>query len=502
MNVGTKKNEPPGFTVKKFSPRRTQRCRDAIKWEEVFTTKDTKSTKFGVLVIGTLRDLGITTVQNLRSRRNDPRSEENRNRIFSRQGAKALRLWGKVKNVCKSFPPLSPNFAVFAPLREIFRDLVAALSHWDLRGEQSNLVVTHFSHESLKNQKIRRRAFAALSFLSLLFFASAGLAQAPFYQGKTITIIRGSAPGGVGEMRTRAVANYMKKHVPGSPTVVIEFMPGAGGTKAANHLYRGGARADGLVIGSAPSGMVSSAVLGEAGVQYDLDKFIYLGSPNSESHYVFFTNRKLGLGSMEKLRAHSGLRIGAQTVGHPIYLTGRLFALILGLKDPKFVVGYSSPELDVAMLSGELDATPGVASSVVKQNPEFLEKGLMDFHAVVEIPRGDKHPRFAQLPELDNFVKSEKERKLLALHRTFRLAGSPFILPPGTPKDRADILREAMRRIYADREFLAEYLKLTGEEASPLLPDANDKAIKELPRDPEIIEFYKLLGGNQALPAR
>jgi tripartite-type tricarboxylate transporter receptor subunit TctC len=343
---------------------------------------------------------------------------------------------------------------------------------------------------------------AVLVALLICFASSSGFSQAPFYQGKTITIVRGSSPGGVGEMRTRAVANYLKKHVPGNPTVVIEFMPGAGGTKAANHLYRGGGRADGLVIGSAPSGMVSSAVLGEAGVQYDLDKFVYLGSPNSESHYVFFTNRKLGLGSMEKLRAHSGLRIGAQTVGHPIYLTGRLFALVLGLKEPKFVVGYSSPELDVAMLRGELDATPGVASSVVKQNPEFLEKGLMDFHAVVEIPRGDKHPRFAQLPELDGFVKSDKERKLLALHRTFRLAGSPFILPPGTPKDRADILRDAMRKIYADREFLAEYLKLTGEEASPLTPDANDKAIKELPRDPEIIEFYKLLGGNQALPAR
>jgi tripartite-type tricarboxylate transporter receptor subunit TctC len=349
--------------------------------------------------------------------------------------------------------------------------------------------------------ELRGERLATLSFLSLLFFASSSFAQAPFYAGKTITIIRGSAPGGVGEMRTRAVANYLRKHVPGNPTIVIEFMPGGGGTKAANHLYRG-ARADGLIIGSSPSGMVSSGILGEAGVQYDLDKFIYLGSPNSESHYAFFTNRKLGLGSLEKLRAHAGLRIGAQTVGHPIYYTGRLFALILGLKDPKFVVGYSSPELDVALLSGELDAVPGVASSVVKQNPEFLDKGLVDFHAIIEIPRGDKHPRFAQLPELDSFVKSERERKILALHRTFRLAGSPFILPPGTPKDRADILREAMRKTYADKEFLVEYQKMTGEEASPLTPDANDRAIKELPRDPEIIDFYKLLGGTQPLPAR
>lgn len=354
---------------------------------------------------------------------------------------------------------------------------------------------------SARIQDNRRIAVAAFSFFSVLFYYSSGFSQAPFFQGKTITIIRGSDPGGVGEMRTRAVANYLKRHVPGNPTVVIEFMPGAGGTKAANHLFRG-ARTDGLVIGSAPSGMVSSAVLGEKGVQYDLDKFIYLGSPNSASHYVFFTNRKLGLSNLEKLRAHSGLRIGAQTVGHPIYLTGRLFAYLLGLKDPKFVVGYSSPELDVAMINGELDANSGVASSLVKQNPEFLDKGLMDFHTIIEIPRGDKHPRFAQLPELDGFLKSDKERKLVGLHRTFRLAGSPFVLPPGTPKDRAEMLREAMRKTYADKEFLAEYAKLTGEEASPLVPDAHDKAIRELPREPEVIEFYKLLGGTQTLPAR
>lgn len=353
----------------------------------------------------------------------------------------------------------------------------------------------------LNEPGLKLEAVAVLGSLLVFLFSSSGFPQVPFYQGKTITIIRGSAPGGVGEMRTRAVANYLKKHIAGNPTILLEFMAGAGGQKAANHLYRG-ARADGLIIGSAPSGMVSSAILGEAGVQYDLDKFIYLGSPNSASHYVFFTNRKLGLGSLEKLRAHSGLRIGAETVGHPTYHTGRLFAYLLGLKDSKFVVGYSAPELDVAMLSGELDAKSGVASTVVKRNPEFLEKGLMDFHVIVEIPRGDKHPRFAQLPELESFVKSDKERKLLALHRTFRLAGSPFVFPPGTPKERVDILREAMRRTYADREFLAEYMKMTGEEASPLVPDAHEKAIRELPRDPEVVEFYKLLGGTQPVPPR
>ncbi|MGH7824666.1 MAG: Bug family tripartite tricarboxylate transporter substrate binding protein [Candidatus Binatia bacterium] len=339
------------------------------------------------------------------------------------------------------------------------------------------------------------------STLLVLLASSSGFSQAPFYQGKTITIIRGGSPGGLGDMRTRAMATYLKKHIPGNPTILIEFMPGGGGRKAANHIYRG-TRPDGLTIGSAPGGMVFSAILGETGVDYDLDKFIYLGSPNSESHYVFFTNAKLGFNSLEKLRGHSGLRIGAQTVGHPIYYTGRLFAYVLGLKEPKFITGYSSPELDVAMLRDELDATSGVASSLLKQNPEFVEKRLMNFHAVVEIPKGDKHPRFANLPELETFVKSERERQLIALHRTFRLAGSPFMLAPGTPKERVNILQEAIRKIFADPEFHSEYKKLAGEEASPLLPQELAKAIRELPREPETIEFYKMLGGTQALPPR
>lgn len=353
----------------------------------------------------------------------------------------------------------------------------------------------------LNKQGVKLVAVAVLSPLLVFLSFSSGFPQAPFYQGKTITIIRGGAPGGVGEMRTRAVAAYLKKHLPGNPTIIIEFMPGAGGRKAANHIYRG-ARADGLIVGSAPGGMVASAILGEPGTEYDLDKFIYLGSPNSTTHYVFFTNRKLGLDSLAKLRAFSGLRIGAQTVGHPVYYNGRLFVYLLGLKEPKFVTGYSSPEIDIALLRGELDATAGVASNVVKQNPEFVDKGLMDFHAIVEIPRGEKHPRFAHVPELESFVRSEKERRLLALHRSFRLAGSPIVLPPGTPKDRVEILREAMRRAFTDPEFLKEYRKMTGEDASPLLPEAHEKAIRELPRDPEIVEFYKMLGGTQPLPPR
>jgi hypothetical protein len=60
----------------------------------------------------------------------------------------------------------------------------------------------------------------------------------------------------------------------------------------------------------------------------------------------------------------------------------------------------------------------------------------MNFHAIFEIPRGEKHPHalFGKLPELTTFAKTDKERKVLSMLRAIRLAGSPYILPPGTPK--------------------------------------------------------------------
>ena len=164
------------------------------------------------------------------------------------------------------------------------------------------------------------KVVALLSLIYLLAPAGRAFGQTPFYQGKTITLVRGSTPGGIGEMRVRALIPYLKKHIPGQPTILIEFMDGGGGRKAANHVF---GRSDGLTIGSTPGGILASAILGEGGVLYDLDKFIFLGSTESESHYSFLTRREAGWDSLEKLRAATGVRIGSHAVGHPVYLTGR-----------------------------------------------------------------------------------------------------------------------------------------------------------------------------------
>src|SRR5881227_3927599 len=107
--------------------------------------------------------------------------------------------------------------------------------------------------------------------VSFLVAPEAALPQTPLYQGKTLTIIQGRDPGGTGDMRVRAMTPFLQKYIPGNPTVVSEFMPGRGSRKAANHIYKS-VRPDGLTIGNLGLGMVSSALLGETGVLYDLDK--------------------------------------------------------------------------------------------------------------------------------------------------------------------------------------------------------------------------------------
>jgi tripartite-type tricarboxylate transporter receptor subunit TctC len=335
-----------------------------------------------------------------------------------------------------------------------------------------------------------------------VFGAKPALAQAPFYQGKTITLIVGSGAGGMGDLRARALASILAKHIPGNPTITFQFMPGGGGRKAANHLYNN-ARPDGLTLYRISSSIVPYAVLGESGVQYDIDKLIYLGTTEHVLYYMFGSRAEAGLNTLDKLRAATGVRIGSSPVGHTGYIHSRVTAYLLEMKEPKIIPGYENEDLDVAFARGEVDAQVASTGTVIEQN--LVKKKLADFHAAIEHPRGHKDPRFAHLnlPDIESFAKSEKEKKLLSMMRDFRSIGTILLLPPGTPKDRVEILKEAVRKTHTDPAFIAEYRKLTGgDEPTPLMPDEQARVVKGIPRDTETIELFKKFAGTGPLPSR
>ena len=364
----------------------------------------------------------------------------------------------------------------------------------------------HITGVHMKRDKSKSVVFLQIfigAHLLGLCIVGAAFSQTSFFQGKTVTIVQSSAPGGVGDLRTKAIVPFLQKYIPGNPTIVMEYMPGGGGRKAANHFQKT-VSPDGLTIGRMSTPFVMHAMLQEKGVLYDIDKVIYLGTSYSGGYHVFITRREAGLNSEEKVRAASGLRIGAQSVGHLIYISGRMFTYLMGLKQPRFVTGYGSPELDVAIEQGEIDARTTVADSLLHMHPQWVDQGLMDFHGIIEIPKGRKHThaRFAKLSDIETFARSDMDRRLVAMYRTFVGSGNPYILPPGTPKDRVQVLQEAMRKTYRDAEFFKEYSKLTGLKAEPQMPEELEQTIKDMPRDQEAVELFKKLTGPDPLPQR
>ncbi len=126
--------------------------------------------------------------------------------------------------------------------------------------------------------------------------------DADFYAGKTLTIIAGFPPGGGVDGEMRILAKYFSKYIPGHPVIVAKNMQGAGGIILANHLYNI-APADGLTLGMpGRSGFLLSNVVPQKGVNFDLDKFSYVGAAGSAVNALWLS-RNTGIRTLAELKA-------------------------------------------------------------------------------------------------------------------------------------------------------------------------------------------------------
>src|SRR5687767_381298 len=107
-----------------------------------------------------------------------------------------------------------------------------------------------------------------------------------FFRGKSINIYVGSSAGGGYDTYARLLARHFSKHIPGQPTIVVQNMPGAGSNKAASFLYNVAPK-DGTAIGAIFPGAVLQPLLTDTAVQHEPNKFIYLGSANSDVYHCF-----------------------------------------------------------------------------------------------------------------------------------------------------------------------------------------------------------------------
>ena len=311
---------------------------------------------------------------------------------------------------------------------------------------------------------------------------------APFYEGKTIRIIVGTSPGGGYDTYTRLIARHFSNHIPGKPAIIVDNMPGAGGLVSANHLFKV-AKPDGLTIGHFVGGQFLQQLLGKPGIEFDALKFEYIGVP-AQDNFVFGVAKSTGITNIEQwLASKTAVKFGAIAAGDGTYDIPKVAEVALGLPI-QVVSGYKgTAPIRLAFNSGEV----GGLSNSWQSFRSTWRKELDDGELLILLQvSAQPHPDLSKVPSAMNIAKTDEARKLIqAVAQAHGAAVRPYVLPPGTPKDRVEILRSAFMETIKDPELLKEAAK-ANLEINPGSGEELERNVKELLRlEPPLIARLK-----------
>jgi tripartite-type tricarboxylate transporter receptor subunit TctC len=328
------------------------------------------------------------------------------------------------------------------------------------------------------------RSLAVLGILAFTSFlalpASAADAVGDFYKGKTVRVVIGFSVGGGFDIYGRTVARYIGSHIPGSPTVIPQNMPGAGSLKAANYIYNVAPK-DGTVFGIFARGIPMERLLGRVeGHQFDATKFTWLGSVTDEPSVCVFWS-KSGIHSWTDMQtkpfkvggagATSDQDVYANVLRNLFHLPGRL------------VTGYpGGAEVVLAMQRGEVDGRCGWSwSSLLSRDKPLLDRKLIAIPVQLGV---EANPDLPNVPLVMDLTSDAKQKAALKLIFSRQVMARPFAAPPGMPEARAKALRDAFDATMKDPDFLAEAAKL-GLEVRPVLGTKLDQMVREIYSYPE-----------------
>lgn len=305
-------------------------------------------------------------------------------------------------------------------------------------------------------KRVSRLLVVIVATLLLSAGANDTFAQGSFFEGKTIRVIVGLSAGGGYDTYSRLIARHMGKHIPGHPVLAVENMTGAGSLIAANYVYKV-AKPDGLTIGHFLGGLIMQQLLGKPGIEFDALKFEHVGVP-AQDNFVLGVAKSTGITDVEKWIASKtvvkfgGVSPGSGTDDIPAVLKATISLPV------QVVSGYKGTSLvRLAFNSGEVQGLSNSWESTKSTWRKELESGDLQILLQATIK---PHPELPNIPLAINMAKTDEAKKLI--QTVIRVHGPtvrPYVLPPGTPKDRVEVLRKAFSETMKDSEFLAEAKK-------------------------------------------
>jgi len=339
--------------------------------------------------------------------------------------------------------------------------------------------------------------------------ANSGLSP-DYFAGKTVTLQVNYSPGGPTDVTARLIAQYLDKHVPGRPQVIVENKAGAGGLVGKNYIYNA-ARKDGLTLGVFSATFGHQLVSGE-GVQYDASKYYWLGGLAETS--VAFVGTGMNVRSAKDLTSTTvEIVSGGLAPDTTKDMSLRTFLNMLGVKY-KYVTGYpGSADVRLAFQRGEVNfyedsLTSWFGGFVPLMKDGVLlpigQKGIYKNGQVVRDPRVPDYPTYqeAAIEARGESVKQTVEyRAMVPLIQldTMLLA---VVYPPGVDPAVVDVMRQGIADTYGDPDFREAFEKqlgfpyefVSGAEAQALA----EKIIKDASEDTEALEYLRRLSREKS----
>jgi tripartite-type tricarboxylate transporter receptor subunit TctC len=312
-------------------------------------------------------------------------------------------------------------------------------------------------------------------------------AQDSFYKGKSIRVVVATSAGGGFDAYTRTITRHMGKHIPGNPSFVVENMAGAGHLIGANHIYKA-AKPDGLTIGHFQGGLFLEQLLGRPGIEFESMKYEFLGAPVSDNRACALTKAS-GITSVDQwLASKSPVKLGGIGGGAPDDIA-RMLAATTALPI-QLIAGYKgTSEIRMAAESGELAGGCWTWDSMRATWTRAISSG--DAVVVLQI-LSKPHRELPDVPLATKYAKNDEARQLIQIGieepaEYYR----PYALPPGTPKDRVQLLRRAFLQTLKDPEFLADAQKAK-LDVEPISGEELEKKIGRLSKlNPSVVAKLK-----------
>jgi tripartite-type tricarboxylate transporter receptor subunit TctC len=307
----------------------------------------------------------------------------------------------------------------------------------------------------LRAHRPPRSRSLATCLLAFGWLAAAGPAAAqpaePF--AKSIALIIGLGPGGNYDLWARTLSHHYGKHLPGSPAVVPQYMPGAGSYIAAGHMAKIAPR-DGSVIALISRDAVLGPLTGTGGAVFDARALSWLGSPTTETS-VCIAYRGAQVATAQDLFAKQ-LIVADTGPGTGTRTYPKVLGALLGMKF-KIVGGFrSSADVFLALERGEVEGFCESLDSVRNRRPDWIPSGTVK---VLFQGGAAPHRDLKGVPFIPDLARNAEERQIIEFLYAGQGIGRPFIAPPELAPERLALLREAFDATMRDPDFVAEASK-------------------------------------------